>query len=158
MDNDMEDGYIAPDGGDFDVTGDPVLDRDGYQSPRRQPRQAQWGNPWLATAERERAERHRRRRQRDAACREATREAGGEIGAVGNVVLSGDQLLAHQAQAVVSGAPGRQPGWWAVSFDASGAAHWTKVDGPGCGPQVTAHGTAVRPVELTEPGSGTVVY
>lgn len=73
-------------------------------------------------------------------------------------MLSGDQLLAHQAQAVVSGAPGRQPGWWAVSFDASGAAHWTKVDGPGRGPQVTAHGTAVRPVELTEPASGTVVY
>jgi hypothetical protein len=54
-----DDGYC----GDFDVTGDPVLDQDFYQSPRRQSA-APWRpqrNPTLEKAARERAERRARR-------------------------------------------------------------------------------------------------
>ncbi|MGA8254708.1 MAG: hypothetical protein WB989_29885 [Mycobacterium sp.] len=52
--------------GDCDVTGDPVLDQFGYQSPRRDFSQPVEKRDWLAQAKRDRAHRQARRQQRNA--------------------------------------------------------------------------------------------
>jgi hypothetical protein len=137
---------------DLDLTGDPVLDQFGYQSPRRKSPQPE-SKGWLAQA------RDGARRQAVANNLAETRRRNAERR--GEPQPAVDQSTSqmpppHIAQAVERGAPGRAAGWWKVVVAADGSAQWSKVDQPGDGPKIEATTQAPpapqwHPVEMTAP-------
>jgi hypothetical protein len=165
---------------DLDVTGDPGLDQQGYQSPS-EPRAMQRHQ---AEAKRRREERREITQfERDATLarnlketrlrREQKRRGGAAPPPQPEpqqqpepvappqqdrpvAYLTGDQLPAQQALDIMRTAPGHEPGWHRVDLSPDGWVTWTKVDQPGEGPRVTAYGeprTAPYIVPFP-PGSG----
>jgi hypothetical protein len=171
MDDDWDDlhGEIVDLDGYGEATGDPQLDVYGYQSPKRRGgtgfTSSQPDRDWLAQAKADRAQRQQRRREAVQQNLEQTRQRVEQRR--GKTVADRPQspqpvqpdLPPHVSAAVAQGMAGRDLGWWKVVVDAYGRAVWTRVDAPGDGPQVTVQQSPeAHPVELTEPGPGTVVY
>ena len=97
--------------GDVDVTGDPQLDVQYCQSPKRDFRRKPQPVDYLAPAKHGREKRQRRRQPQP--------------------------MAPHVAQAVERDAPGLEAGWYRVDVWPDGEAAWTPVDAPGDGPRVT---------------------
>jgi hypothetical protein len=170
------DEIVDLDGGACDVTGNPVLDVDGYQSPSRRGQNLTGfvgsGGDWLARADAQRAERRARRAAVAQNIAEATQRREARQASRGRGLVDPppqpDRLAPHVEQAVEHGAPGRAAGWWRVDIAPDGSAQWAKVDAPGDGPRITATTPPVpqwqppapqwSPVEMTEPSPGTRVW
>jgi hypothetical protein len=164
---------------DLDVTGDPQLDQQFYQSPKQR------GGTGFTSQDGERLARSRAERERDAAKRraeraavqaqlEAQREEMRQRTAERRGEPAADRLAPHVEQAVQRGAVGRAAGWYRVDVAADGCAQWSKVNQPGDGPWITATTPAPqwqpvqprparrwwqrRPVELDQPSPGTQIW
>jgi hypothetical protein len=149
---------------DLDVTGDPTVDVQGYESPRHPYATPHVERDWLRQADADREQRRQRRRDALAQNKAETRQR----------VEQRPDLAPHVAAAVAEGMPGRDLGWWRVDVAPDGRAYWTRVDAPGdTGPRMTVEQTPApapaapqrqspapqwHSMEMTEPSAGTQVW